>query len=196
MDFKLVLGSKSPRRSELLKMADLEFEVRTADVEEVYPQDLDLRAIPEYLADLKSIALLPALSDDEMLITSDTIVLLDGEIFEKPADEEGAVEMIGRLSGKMHEVITGVKLSCGQQAYSFSVTTKVWFRNLSEDQIRYYVNQYKPMDKAGAYAIQEWIGVVAVEKIEGDIYSVIGLPIGGVVEALNHFRDKDSFPKI
>lgn len=194
MEFNLVLGSKSPRRLELLKMADLDFEIRTADVEEVYPKDLDQVRIPEYLAALKAEALKPVLSKDDMLLTADTIVLLDGEIFEKPANEEKAVAMIGRLTGNMHQVITGVQLMIGEKKFSFSITTKVWFRELTEEQIRYYVSHYKPLDKAGAYAIQEWIGVVAVEKIEGDIYSVIGLPIGSVVRALDTFRRTGDFP--
>lgn len=190
MPFKLILGSKSPRRSELLKKADLQFEQRTADLEEIYPKSLALREIPVYLSELKAKHLMSGLADDELLLTADTIVLQDGKVFEKPADAADAVKMISTLSGQMHEVVTGFTLSYKGEMKSYSNTTKVWFRELNQTQINYYVDKYRPFDKAGSYAIQEWIGVVGVKRIEGDIYSVIGLPIGEVVEAINAFNEK------
>lgn len=171
-------------------MADLAFEHRTADVDEVYPADIDPANIPVFLSELKARHLKETLADDELLLTADTIVLQDGKVYEKPLDAADAETMIGSLSGKMHEVITGFTLTYNDQMRSCSNTTKVWFRDLSKEQIHYYVKNYQPFDKAGSYAIQEWIGVVGVKRIEGDIYSVIGLPIGDVVEALNRFKEK------
>jgi septum formation protein len=190
MDIKLILGSKSPRRVELLQMADLEFEQRTADVEEIYPEDINLRDIPVYLSELKAKHLKGKLANHELLLTADTIVIKDGKVYEKPSDAPDAKKMIAELSGEMHEVVTGFTITFNGEMKSWSNTTKVWFRKLSSAQIEYYVNRYKPFDKAGSYAIQEWIGVVGVEKIEGDIYSVIGLPIGQVVQAINQVKEK------
>ncbi len=166
-------------------MADLEFEIRTKNVEEIYPKDLDPRSVPEFLAELKAEALKADLSKDEVLLTADTIVLKDGEIFEKPEDETHAIQMIGEMVNSWHDVITGVCILYGDTKVTFSDTTEVKFRDLSKEQIEYYVKKYKPFDKAGSYAIQEWIGVVAVKKIKGDIYNVIGLPVGRVVATLS-----------
>lgn len=181
---RLVLGSKSPRRQELLKGLGLTFELRTKDTAEDYSDTLDPREVPAYLAEIKADALFDSLAPDELLITSDTIVLIDNEILGKPEDAEHAVQMLQQLSGRPHEVVTGVHLRSHNYRKSFSVTTKVFFKPLTEAEIRYYVENYRPFDKAGAYGIQEWIGYVAIEKIEGSHFNVMGLPVAELWEEL------------
>lgn len=185
--FQLVLGSKSPRRQELLAGMGFQFEIRTKETEENYPCDLNPIDVPVYLAEIKANALLETLSDSEILITSDTIVLLEGEILGKPTDAHNAVEMLQKLSGKTHEVITGVCLLSKHKKQTFSVTTKVHFKPLSLDSINYYITNYKPLDKAGSYGIQEWIGYVGIEKIEGSYFNVVGLPTAELWDALKNF---------
>lgn len=186
-NIQIILGSKSPRRQELLKGLDLQFEIRTKDTEEIYPEDLDPRKVPAFLAELKAEALLETLSENELLITSDTIVLIDNEILGKPESFEHAVEMLQKLSGKSHDVITGVHLRMKKKNTSFSVTTKVLFKPISEASIRYYIEKYKPYDKAGSYGVQEWIGYTAIDRLEGSYFNVMGLPVAELWEELQLF---------
>lgn len=186
-DKKIILASKSPRRKELLTNAKIPFAIRTKDTEETYPADMRLREVPLYLAQLKAAAMLEDLMPDEILITADTIVLLDGKIYGKPVDFADAVTILESLSGKTHEVITGVCLKDKNKEIIFSETTKVTFKTLAKDEIIYYLENYTPYDKAGAYAIQEWIGLIAISGIQGDYYNIVGLPIHRVVAELKAF---------
>lgn len=183
---KIVLASQSPRRKQLMEAAELNFEIIIADVDETNPPGMSGHLVPEHLAKKKAAAIEERVHD-AIIIAADTVVLLDDHILGKPTSEENAVEILTRLSGRMHEVVTGVCMQKGDKQVSFSVTTEVYFRELSEEQIRHFVTNYKPFDKAGAYAIQEWIGMVGIEKINGDYYNVMGLPIGDVVIALKQF---------
>ncbi len=184
---KLILGSKSPRRKEILQMAGIDFEIRTANTEEHYPASLNNREVPAYLAQLKANDIKHTLANDEILLCTDTIVLLDDVIFGKPKDFDDAVHILSQLSGKTHEVISGVCMMTQTETEVFSETTEVTFTNLREDDIRYYINTYKPFDKAGAYAIQEWIGLMGIEKITGSYYNIVGLPIHKVIQALRKY---------
>ncbi len=187
-DYRLVLASNSPRRKELLTGIDVEYEVRTLpDIDESYPETLPHEEVAAFLARKKAAAYLPALKEDELLITADTIVLLDGTILGKPSDRDDAALMLRTLAGKQHRVITGVCLTTSRKQESFSDTATVTFGPLSEEEIDYYVTRYDPLDKAGAYGVQEWIGYVAVEKIEGSYFNVMGLPIHKVYHALKQF---------
>lgn len=185
--FQLVLGSKSPRRQELLAGMGFQFEIRTKDTDETFPTSLQPVDVPVFLAELKSDALVESLVEGEVLITSDTIVLLEGEILGKPTDATHATEMLRRLAGKSHDVVTGVCLRSTQKKHSFSVSTRVYFKPLSTEQINYYVANYKPFDKAGSYGIQEWIGYVGIDKIEGSYFNVVGLPTAELWDALKAF---------
>jgi septum formation protein len=186
-DKKLILASKSPRRKELLTNANIPFTIRTKDTEEAYPADMPLRDVPIYLAQLKAAAMLDELMYDEILLTADTIVLLDEKIYGKPVDLEDAVSILEALSGQTHEVITGVCLKDQEKEIVFSETTKVTFKTLEKEEIIYYLEKYMPYDKAGAYAIQEWIGLVGIRGIEGDYYNIVGLPIHRVAAELKAF---------
>ncbi len=180
---KIILASQSPRRKQLMEMAELQFEVKIADVDETNPPGMPGEQVPEFLARKKSDAV-RHLVGDAIVIAADTIVLLDHHILGKPRDEANAIEILGMLNGRMHTVVTGVCIRQGEKEIAFSVTTEVYFRKLSAAQIAHYVTNYRPYDKAGAYAIQEWIGVTGIEKINGDYYNVMGLPIGNVIEVL------------
>jgi septum formation protein len=184
---KIILASKSPRRSELMRMAGFEFEVRTKDVSEDHPAETKAEDIPLFLAKKKATALLPEITDDEVIIGADTIVILGGKIYEKPTDREDAIQMISELCGHTHTVVTGVYIASKNKEVGFSEATKVTFNNLSRDEIAYYVDHYKPYDKAGAYACQEWIGAVAIRRFEGDYFNVVGLPINRVYQELKGF---------
>lgn len=174
----LLLASKSPRRRELLKMLDIPFEiVEIKDVEERFQADMEAEKVPEYLSRLKATAYNTNLKADDILVTADTVVILEGEIIGKPKNAEDAKKMLGKLSGKTHKVVTGVTLSSQKKSVTFSTVTDVRFASLTEDNIDYYVEKYQPLDKAGAYGIQEWIGAVGVEGIDGSFYNVMGLPI-------------------
>ncbi len=187
-DYRIVLASNSPRRKELLSGIDVEYETRTLkDIDESYPETIHLDEVAGYLAKKKALAYLSELSDDELLITADTIVLLDGEVIEKPSDENDAIGMLKTLSGNTHKVITGVCLTSKEKQVCFSDTAHVTFGYLSEEEIKYYVSNYKPFDKAGAYGVQEWIGYVAVEKIVGSYFNVMGLPIFKLYRELKKF---------
>ncbi|HAR39352.1 MAG: septum formation protein Maf [Bacteroidetes bacterium GWD2_45_23] len=187
-DRRIVLASNSPRRKELLAGIDVTYEVRTLpDIDESYPESLPHEEVAEFLARKKADAYLHTLKADELLITADTIVLLDGTILGKPADKNEAFRMLRVLAGKQHRVITGVCLTTHVKQQSFSDTATVTFGALSDEEISYYVSRYDPLDKAGAYGVQEWIGYVAVEKIEGSYFNVMGLPIHRVYRALKQF---------
>ena len=181
---KLVLASKSPRRQSLIESMGFPFEVRIKEVEEVYPQELEPEKVPVFLAELKAKPLIDQLQDGEVLITSDTVVIHEGKILGKPIDYNDAFQMLQSLSGKIHTVVTGVCMQSKSTTVSFSETTIVHFSNVSKDEIDYYIENFKPYDKAGAYGIQEWIGAIAVHKIEGCYYNVMGLPVHKVYRTL------------
>jgi septum formation protein len=167
-----------------MEMAELKFEVLIADVDETNPPGMPGEEVPEFLAKKKADAV-SLLVGDAIVIAADTVVLLDHHILGKPKDEDDAKKILSQLSGRMHTVVTGVCIRNGAEEISFSKTTEVYFRPLTDAQISHYITHYKPYDKAGAYAIQEWIGVTGIEKINGDYYNVMGLPIGDVIKALN-----------
>lgn len=183
----IILASQSPRRKQLLEMAEIEFEIRIADIDETPPPGMDAAIVPEHLAREKA-AVIAKNNPDAIVIAADTIVLLDNEILGKPVNEDDALAILKKLSGRMHEVISGVCIRQGEAIHSFSAITEVYFRTLTEEQIRHYIANYHPYDKAGAYAIQEWIGIVGIEKINGDYYNVMGLPVGQVVEHLKQMN--------
>lgn len=182
---KLILASNSPRRRELLGGLGLDFEVRVLQgVDESYPADLREGDIPLFISRAKAQAYLSTLSEDELLITADTIVWLDGEVLEKPKDEADACRMLRELSGKTHQVFTGVCLTTKEKQVAFSCRTDVTFARLDEEEIKHYVNTYRPLDKAGAYGVQEWIGFIGVERVEGSYFNVVGLPVQRLYQAL------------
>jgi septum formation protein len=185
----IILASKSPRRQQLLKGLDIDFEVRTKDVDESYPTSLKDLEIPEYLAKKKADAFIDELKENDILITCDTIVSLNGEVLEKPSDYTHAFDMLSKLSGKMHTVYTGVCITTKNSQTSFTDKTEVYFKSLSKEEIDYYITHYKPYDKAGSYGIQEWWGYVAIEKINGDFFNVMGLPLRLVYEKLKKIKD-------
>jgi|SRR5690554_2498966 len=187
-NWRLILASNSPRRKELLEGIDVEFEIRVLpQIDETYPESLPVEEIGEYLARKKATSYLPDLKNNELLITADTVVLLNDRILEKPVDAEDAKRMLKILSGKTHRVITGVCLSTKNKQVSFSDTAHVTFGELLDEEIDYYVSTYMPMDKAGSYGVQEWIGYVGVKRIEGSYYNVMGLPIYKLYKALKSF---------
>ena len=185
----LILSSNSPRRKELLAGLDIPFEVRVIeDIDESYPDTLPAGEIAEYIAQKKAAAY--EVGNDEVLITADTIVVLDDQILGKPADAEEAKQMLRSLSGKTHHVITGVCLKSRDQQHHFSVISEVTFKTLAEEEISYYVETYKPFDKAGAYGIQEWIGYIGVTGLSGSYFNVMGLPVQRIYEELKKFNVK------
>lgn len=186
--YRIVLGSNSPRRKELLAGLDLQFEVETIPgIDESYPDTLTSEAIPLYIARKKAEAYLDKMSDNELLITADTIVATYDRILGKPANREEAIEMLRYLSDHVHEVITGVCLTTKDKTVSFSVASAVCFGHLEEEDIIYYVDKYRPFDKAGSYGIQEWIGYIGVEAINGSFYNVMGLPVQRLYQELKKF---------
>ncbi len=187
MAYRLILASSSPRRQQLMREAGFDFEVRLREVPEVYPDDLPVEQVPEYLARLKASAFKGDLQENELLITADTIVSIHGKVVGKPRDREHAVEMLRELSGNRHTVISGLCLTTNREQRSCSVRTDVFFRELTEEEIVYYVDRYRPFDKAGAYGIQEWIGYVGIEKIDGSFYNVMGLPVQTLYRQLKDF---------
>lgn len=184
---RLILASNSPRRRELMQGAGLEFEVAGFSVEETYPADLPVAEVAEYLAVLKSESYSHPLGESDILITADTVVVCDGNILGKPAGREEAAAMLAKLSGRRHRVITGAAIRDKERMRRFSVCSDVWFRPLSEEEIGYYVDAFRPYDKAGSYGIQEWIGYVAIERIEGSFYNVMGLPVQALYAELEGF---------
>ena len=187
-NYKLILASASPRRQQLMKDAGFTFEVRLKNVEEKYPQELHLENVPEYLSKVKASAFREELTADEVLITADTVVCIHDRILGKPADRKEAISMLQELSGNRHLVVTGVSVTTRTEQLSFSSRTDVFFKHLSNEEIEFYVDTYKPFDKAGAYGIQEWIGYIGIERIEGSFYNVMGLPIQKLYETLRKLQ--------
>ena len=185
-DMRIVLASLSPRRRELLEGLDIPFELRVMEgIDESYPEGLSMTEIPEYISRRKAEAY--SLAEDELLITADTIVYLDGVVLGKPADVAEAKRMLADLSGRTHHVVTGVTLRSLRRSHTFSSVTEVTFDTLSPEQIDYYVERYRPLDKAGAYGIQEWIGYTAVTQIRGSYFNVMGLPVQRLSVELRNF---------
>lgn len=190
-DKKLILASQSPRRREILAGTGLPFVIADSyDVEEIYPPDLAVDDVAVYLAALKSDAYPRPLAPGEILLTADTVVAVEGRILGKPQGPVEAVAILSELSGRSHRVITGVAIRSANLREEFGVESRVWFRELSGEEIGYYVDAYMPMDKAGAYGIQEWIGYVGVTRIEGSFYNVMGMPMQTIYAALDRFADK------
>lgn len=186
--YRVVLASNSPRRRELLAGLGIDFEVCVLpDIEESYPKDLRTDEIAEYIAVEKSEAYREAMTPDELLITADTVVIVDDEVLGKPVDEEDACSMLRKLSGRTHQVITGVCLTTTTRKRSFSVVTGVTFKELSETEISHYVTHYRPLDKAGAYGIQEWIGYIGCTALQGSYFNVMGLPVQRIYQELLAF---------
>ena len=185
---RLLLASQSPRRRELLTACGLPYELAPRfDCEELYPADLPAEEVPLFLSQLKSRAYPTPLGENDILLTADTVVVLNGRVLGKPRDREEAVEMLHNLSGRRHTVVSGVTLRTAERQHSFSARTDVWFRVLADEEIAYYVDRFHPFDKAGAYGIQEWIGYAAIERIDGSFYNVMGLPVQKVYTELNKF---------
>lgn len=186
--YKVVLASNSPRRKELLSGLGIRYEVKTLpDIDESFPEGLNGVEIPAYIARAKADAYRETMCPNELIITADTIVWLDGEVMGKPVDAEDARRMLRALSGQTHQVITGVCLTTVDSQKSFATVTDVTFASLSDEEIDYYVEQYRPMDKAGSYGIQEWIGFVGVERISGSYFNVVGMPIQRLYTELKNF---------
>ncbi len=186
-DKKIYLGSKSPRRKELMSGMGIDFSLRTKDTDESFPSSLSPADIPLFIAQKKTQALIEDISEEEIIVCADTVVVIDDNILGKPFDHKEAVSMLSQLSGKTHLVITGVVIASKDKKVEFSVTTKVTFKFLTQEEIEYYVTNYQPFDKAGAYGIQEWIGYVGVTSIEGSYFNVVGLPTVEVFKALQDF---------
>lgn len=194
-EYDLILASRSPRRRQLLADCGLEFSLAgDYEVVEEYPRDLPADEVAAFLSRLKSEAYPEPLGGKDILITADTVVIADGRILGKPAGRETALDMLRSLSGRSHSVITGVTLRNGSRSRTFDSRTKVFFKQLSDEEIDYYVDRYRPYDKAGAYGIQEWIGYVAIERIEGSFYNVMGLPVQKLLTELEVFIElKENF---
>ena len=188
----LILASSSPRRQYLMKETGFDFTVEKPDVDELFPEDLPVEQVARYLATLKAEFFRPRLRD-EIIVTADTVVILEGRILNKPADRNEAFYMLSSLSGKTHTVMTGVCILTKEEEISFDDTTYVTFQPLEESEIRYYVDNYKPYDKAGSYGAQDWIGMVALKKIEGSYFNVMGLPIHKVYQSLKAYGTKLAF---
>ena len=186
--WSIILASNSPRRKELLAELGIDYEVRTLpDIDESYPAHLQGGDIPLYISKEKADAYKPMLQPGELIITADTIVWLNGEVLGKPHVREDAISMLHKLSGNTHEVFTGVTLTTTEKQHSFYAETKVSFAQLSDEEIVYYVDKYQPFDKAGSYGVQEWIGFIGVERIEGSYFNVMGLPVQRLYRELKNF---------
>jgi septum formation protein len=188
---RLILASQSPRRQQLLHEAGLTFEVIASQIDETYPDDLPIAQVAQYVAQQKALAVHAQIQHDPqaLIIAADTTVCFEGEIYGKPFDEFDALYTLRRLSGNTHQVITGVCLLSAQQQICFSVSTQVVFKALTADQIQYYIDHYQPYDKAGSYAIQEWIGLIGIERIEGCYFNVVGMPISRIWSELIKFEN-------
>ena len=188
MDYKLVLASHSPRRKELLAGLGMPFEVRVLqDIDEDYPDNLPVNEVARYIAKEKADAYRRIVAPDELIITADTVVIVGDEILGKPVDEADAIRMLRLLSGRTHQVTTGVCLLTAGKERCFDVTTDVTFKTLSDEEIHYYVDHYRPFDKAGAYGIQEWIGYIGVTGLHGSYYNVMGLPVQRIYQELTKY---------
>ena len=186
-NYNLILASQSPRRKRLMKELGYSFTQISKDTDENFSAAMPQREVAEYLSQKKAAAFSNELQKNDLVITSDTIVLIENEILNKPSNYAEAFEMISKLSGKQHEVITGVCLKSVDKEVSFSVSTKVFFKTLKTQEISSYINACQPFDKAGAYGIQEWIGLIGVDKIEGSFYNVMGFPAKAIYEAIEGF---------
>jgi septum formation protein len=189
---RIILASGSPRRKQLLEWAEVPFDILVKETAETWPPGMTVAEVPVHIARNKALAVQPLVTEtvagrDRVILAADTVVVLGEEIIGKPKDKADAVNILSRLAGQRHEVITGVVLLKGEEEVSFYDRTAVWFHSLSQQEIENYVDKYKPYDKAGAYAIQEWIGVVGIKGIDGDFYNVMGLPVSRVVQALRKF---------
>ncbi len=186
--YKLILGSASPRRQELLKSLGFEFRNQPVKVDEtLWPKDLEAQEIPIYLAELKADAYEEELKEDELLITADTVVWCEGKVFNKPENFAEGKKMLETLSGKMHEVFTAVCLKSANKQTTFYDVSKVYFKKLKADEIEYYLTNFSPYDKAGGYGVQDWIGYIGIDKIDGSFYNVMGLPVKELYEELIKF---------
>lgn len=186
--YKLILGSASPRRQELLKSLGFEFLNKPIKADEsVWPKDLKAQEIPIFLAELKADAYENVLKENELLITADTVVWCDGKVFNKPENFAAGKKMLEELSGKMHEVYTAVCLKSANKQTTFHDVSKVYFKKLKADEIEYYLTNFSPYDKAGGYGVQDWIGYIGIDKIEGSFYNVMGLPVKELYEELVKF---------
>lgn len=185
---RIILASQSPRRKQLLEWAEIKFEIIVQSTDETYPPHMAVPDVPVHIAREKALAVKQKNESlnhaDNIIIAADTVVVLGNTIIGKPKDREDALDILARLSGNKHQVITGVVIVKGEQEIAFADITDVWFHPLTSEQIAFYVDKYQPYDKAGAYAIQEWIGVVGIKSIQGDFYNVMGLPVSRVVAAL------------
>jgi septum formation protein len=188
MNKKIILASGSPRRKTLLEWAEVSFDVIVQPTDESYPAGLAVVEVPVHIARQKAMAVAGGLSGNEIVLAADTVVVLGDEIIGKPTSKEDAVHILSKLSGATHRVITGVVILDGKHETAFADSTTVHFHVLTTEQIEFYVDKYKPYDKAGAYAIQEWIGVVGIKSVEGDFYNVMGLPVSRVMQALQQMR--------
>jgi septum formation protein len=186
-NFKIILASRSPRRQQLLRELGLKFDVVIKEYEEIYPEDLSGSAIARYVAHEKAASFKKGISDNEIVIAADTIVWCNNKVLGKPLNREDAIRILKEISGNTHEVITGVSLCSRSGEVTFSESTKVTFETLSDEDIYYYVDSFKPYDKAGAYGIQEWIGIVACSHIEGSYFNVVGLPVQRLYKELQSF---------
>ena len=183
--YDVVLASKSPRRKELLEMLDIPFEIKVKEgIDETYPSDMPVYEVAEFLSRLKGKAYAADIKGNEMVITADTVVILDDKIYGKPYDKQDAIEMLMHLQGRTHVVVSGVCVATKDKIKSFSTSTSVTFAPLSKDEATWYVEKYHPLDKAGAYGIQEWIGCAAVARIDGSFYNVMGLPVHQLYKVL------------
>ena len=184
---KIILASGSPRRKQLLEWAEVNFEIKVSDAPETWPPGMSVEEIPVHIARQKALAVCPVAGEGRIVVAADTVVVLEGGIIGKPRDRADAIDILSRLAGRRHDVITGVVLLRDDAEKAFADTTSVWFHPLAQEDIEGYVDRYQPYDKAGAYAIQEWIGVVGIRRIEGDFYNVMGLPVSRVVQALREW---------
>jgi septum formation protein len=181
---KIILASGSPRRKQLLEWAEVPFEIVVKETDETFPAGLKVEEVAIYIARQKAMAVRSMVKNDPVILAADTIVVLNERIIGKPKNREDAINILSDLSGHQHRVITGVVIVHDKKEISFSDSTDVYFHELSREQVEFYVDKYKPYDKAGAYAIQEWIGVVGIRSVEGDFYNVMGLPVSRVVKEL------------
>lgn len=184
----IILASASPRRKQLLEWAEVTFEIVVKHAEETFPPDMMMADIPVHIARNKALAVKKSMPANKIILAADTVVVIDNTIIGKPRNREHAVTILQSLSGRKHEVITGVVILYDDKEIAFADVTSVVFHSLSAEQIEWYVDKYKPYDKAGAYAIQEWIGVVGIKAVTGDFYNVMGLPVSRVVQALQQIE--------
>jgi septum formation protein len=186
---QIILASQSPRRKQLLEWAEISFDVVVRETDESYPSDLPVEDVAVHIARNKALAVKKTMGNEKIILAADTIVVLNNKIIGKPKDREDAIDILSRLSDNRHIVITGVVIMQKEKEIAFADTTEVSFHALTKDQIEFYVDKYKPYDKAGAYAIQEWIGVTGIKSINGDFYNVMGLPVSRVVKELSNFGE-------